>query len=50
MPGTYPYVYVNADGTARELHPGERAYLEAEYQGGGGRRPRSSCYGAHVII
>jgi hypothetical protein len=24
----YPYVYVNADGTARELHPSEQKYLE----------------------
>jgi hypothetical protein len=35
----YPYVYVNANGTARELHPGERDYLETRFQGGDGNRP-----------
>lgn len=35
----YPYVYVNADGSARELHADERAYLEAEYRGADGNRP-----------
>ena len=35
----YPYVYVNADGTARELHAGERTYLETEFQGGDGAMP-----------
>ena len=35
----YPYVYINADGTARELHPDERAWLETEYKGGDGARP-----------
>jgi hypothetical protein len=35
----YPYVYVNADGTARELHAGERQYLETEFSGGDGGRP-----------
>ena len=36
---SYPYVYVNADGTARELHASERAYLETEFQGGDGNMP-----------
>jgi hypothetical protein len=27
----YPYIYVNSDGTARELHANERNYLEAEF-------------------
>jgi hypothetical protein len=35
----YPYVYVNADGTARELHPSEQKYLETEFKGGGGAAP-----------
>jgi hypothetical protein len=35
----YPYIYVNADGTARELHAGERRYLETEFSGGDGARP-----------
>jgi hypothetical protein len=35
----YPYVYVNVDGTARELHADERRYLEAEYEGGDGAAP-----------
>jgi hypothetical protein len=35
----YPYVYINADGTARELHAGERAYLETEFMGGDGAMP-----------
>ncbi|MFZ3226567.1 MAG: hypothetical protein WA230_13800 [Xanthobacteraceae bacterium] len=35
----YPYIYINADGTARELHAGERAWLETEYQGGDGAMP-----------
>lgn len=41
MPGAelYPYVYVNADGTARELHPNERKYLETEFRGGDGAAP-----------
>jgi hypothetical protein len=36
----YPYVYVNADGTARELHANERAWLETEYALGDGAAPR----------
>jgi hypothetical protein len=35
----YPYVYVNADGTARELHPSEQKYLETEFKGGDGAAP-----------
>ncbi len=35
----YPYIYVNADGTARELHAGERAWLETEFKGGDGAMP-----------
>ena len=35
----YPYVYVNADGGARELHPDERDYLETRFQPGDGARP-----------
>jgi hypothetical protein len=35
----YPYIYVNADGSARELHPGERLYLETEFTGGDGNMP-----------
>jgi hypothetical protein len=35
----YPYVYVERDGTARELHPGERSYLESEFSPFDGARP-----------
>lgn len=35
----YPYIYVNTDGSARELHEGERRYLETEFQGGDGAMP-----------
>ena len=35
----YPYVYVNADGTVRELHTEEREYLETPFEGGDGGRP-----------
>jgi len=35
----YPYIRVNDDGTARELHPDERRYLEAEYAPGDGNLP-----------
>ena len=35
----YPYIYVNADGTARELHANERRYLETEFSGGDGAAP-----------
>jgi hypothetical protein len=41
MPKTesYAYVYVNEDGTARELHPNERQYLETEFLPGDGAAP-----------
>ena len=35
----YRYVYINADGTARELHADERAWLETEYTLGDGAMP-----------
>jgi hypothetical protein len=35
----YPYVYVNADGTARELHANEQKYLETDFKGGDGAAP-----------
>lgn len=35
----YAYVYVNADGTARELHSNERQYLETEFGLGDGAAP-----------
>lgn len=39
MPGPFPYVYVEADGSARELHSSERRYLETEFKGGDGAAP-----------
>jgi hypothetical protein len=35
----YPYIYVNTDGTARELHLSERRYLETKFTGGDGAAP-----------
>ncbi len=35
----YAFVYVEADGTARELHTGERAYLETDFAGADGAQP-----------
>jgi hypothetical protein len=35
----YSFIYVNADGTARELHPNERQYLETEFLPGDGAAP-----------
>ena len=35
----FPYVHVNADGSARELHASERRYLETEFSGGDGAAP-----------
>jgi len=35
----YRYIYVTADGTARELHADERAYLETPFKGGDGALP-----------
>lgn len=37
--GSFRYVYVNADGTARELHQNERQFLETEFLPGDGGRP-----------
>ena len=37
--GAYPYVHVEADGTARELHVNEQRYLETEFAGGDGNMP-----------
>ena len=39
MPFNPTYVYVLANGTARELHADERQYLETEFQGGDGAMP-----------
>jgi len=39
MPEPYRYVHVEADGSARELHPSERRYLETEFKGGDGAAP-----------
>ena len=38
-PPPYPYVYVLADGSARELHANEQRYLETEFSGGDGNAP-----------
>jgi hypothetical protein len=35
----YPYIYVNVDGSARELHPSERNYLETPFLPADGGRP-----------
>ncbi|HEY6213125.1 MAG TPA: hypothetical protein VIW45_12620 [Vicinamibacterales bacterium] len=35
----YPYVFVESDGGARELHADERTYLETPYQPTDGARP-----------
>jgi hypothetical protein len=35
----FEFVYVNQDGSARELSPGERAYLSTEFSGADGARP-----------
>ena len=37
--GPYRYIYVNADGSARELHVSERKYLEKVFKGGDGAMP-----------
>ncbi|MGC1354440.1 MAG: hypothetical protein WA851_01370 [Xanthobacteraceae bacterium] len=37
--GPYPYIYVNPDGTARELHANERVYLETPFKVGDGNTP-----------
>jgi hypothetical protein len=36
---SYLYIYVNADGTARELHASERAYLKKKFKLGDGAMP-----------
>ena len=45
MPGAelFPYVYVNADGTARELHPSERQHLQSDFRPGDGAAPYVKC-------
>ena len=35
----YPYIFVQADGTPRELHASERRYLETKFKGGDGAAP-----------
>jgi hypothetical protein len=35
----YPFIFVNADGSARELHQGERDYLETGFHPADGGRP-----------
>jgi hypothetical protein len=35
----YPYVFVTRDGSARELHPEERKYLETPFSPFDGARP-----------
>jgi hypothetical protein len=35
----FEFVYVNQDGSVRELSPEERAYLSTEFSGGDGGRP-----------
>jgi hypothetical protein len=35
----FKFVYVNQDGSVRELSPAERAYLSEEFSGGDGGRP-----------
>jgi len=44
----FEFVYVNQDGSVRELSPGERAYLSEEFLGGDGGRPYiKSSYESH---
>ena len=35
----FSYVYVNQDGTAREVSPGEQRYLTVDFEPGDGARP-----------
>jgi hypothetical protein len=35
----FPYVYVNQDGSVRELSPNEQKYLSTEFSGADGGRP-----------
>ena len=47
--GRFPYVYVEEDGSARELTPDERAYLSTEFHPADGGRPYvKSRYGART--
>jgi hypothetical protein len=42
MPEPYPYVHVEAEGSAGELHPSERRYLETEFKAATAPRPPTS--------
>jgi hypothetical protein len=35
----FPYIYVNVDGTARDLHSSERQYLQSDFCPGDGAAP-----------
>jgi hypothetical protein len=35
----YPFVFVNEDGSVRELHSAERRYLETPFEASDGARP-----------
>lgn len=35
----FPFVYVNQDGSVREVSPGEQAYLSEDFSGGDSGRP-----------
>jgi hypothetical protein len=37
--GPFPFVYIEEDGTARELAPDEREYLSTEFHPADGGRP-----------
>ena len=44
----FKFVYVNQDGSARELSPGEQAYLSEQFPGGDSGRPYiKSSYESH---
>jgi len=44
----FKFVYVNQDGSARELSPGEQAYLSEQFPGGDSSRPYiKSSYESH---
>lgn len=46
--GGFKFVYVNQDGSARELSPAEQAYLSEEFAGGDSGRPYiKSSYESH---
>ena len=40
----FKFVYINQDGTARELSPEEQTYLTQEFVGGDGNRPYIKSY------